>query len=171
MVDTVIIRPAERILPPPSCSIWGHSLGDEAALTPILARAISHLASFLPRGWARKALSSSPTPVPATPPRPVKLLDRVREALRIKHYSLSAEETMGFGFGASSSFLASSIPNVWAASKLKPARVNPSDDVALDGDFVLQSGFLRVKECRLWRVNRKDTRWDASRSPTRVYPC
>jgi integron integrase len=41
-------------------------------------------------------LPSSPAPATAAPPRPVKLLDRVREALRIKHYSLSTEESYVF---------------------------------------------------------------------------
>lgn len=42
------------------------------------------------------AISSSTSPVPATPPRPVKLLDRVREIIRIRHYSLSTEQSYVF---------------------------------------------------------------------------
>jgi hypothetical protein len=39
------------------------------------------------------AISSSPSSVPPAPPRPAKLLDRVRETIRIKHSSLSTEQS------------------------------------------------------------------------------
>ncbi len=42
------------------------------------------------------AISSSPSSVPPAPPRPAKLLDRVRETIRIKHYSLSTEQSYVF---------------------------------------------------------------------------
>ena len=86
-------------------------------------------AAAAPRGRRRlpaavEAIAGDPVaPAPAAAGHrpPLKLLARLRHALRVRHYSIRTEQPTSIGCGASFSFTASVIRRTWGRSRCRPS--------------------------------------------------